>query len=101
MLAEFCKVSQSTYHQGVEEELDGFHTNLHCEQNAIIVKITNIYANEKMNIKKYRKPHTQCSIDFVLTQKVDSRCRKHCKVIPRESVTTQHMQVLLDICIMR
>ena len=31
------------------------------------------------------------NIDFILTQKVDSRCHKDCKVITRESVTTQHM----------
>ena len=32
---------------------------------------------------------------------MDSRCCKDCKVIPEESVTTQHRVVVLDICIKR
>ena len=38
-------------------------------------------------------------IDFILTPQVDSRCCKDCKVIPGESLTTQHRLVVLDICI--
>ena len=33
--------------------------------------------------------------------KLDIRCCKDCKVIPRESVTTQYRVVVLDICIKR
>lgn len=47
----------------------------------------------------YRSGSNFSQIDFILTQKVDQKYCKDCKVIPRESVATQHRLVVLDTCI--
>lgn len=79
------------------------------EQGDIILDFATTYdlILAKTQFKKresYSFLHKQTNINqiyLILTQKLDSRCCNDCKVIPIESVTTQHRVVVLDICIRR
>ena len=49
----------------------------------------------------FRSGSNASQIDFFLTRKVDRSCCMDCKVVPGESVVTQHTLLILDVQIRR
>jgi len=49
----------------------------------------------------FRSGSSASQIDFFLTRKVDRGCSMDCKVVPGESVVTQHRLLILEFWIRR
>ena len=56
------------------------------------------FQKRESHLVTYRSGTNVSQIDFFLTRRGDKMCCKDCKVIPGESVATQHRLLVLDTC---
>ncbi len=57
--------------------------------------LTNTWFKKDSHLITFKSGTNVSQIDFILTQKVDSRCCNYCEVTPGENVTTQHRLVFV------
>ena len=64
-----------------------------------LITMNTCFKKREEHLITFKSGQNKSQIDFFLTRRVDRLSCKDCKVIPGESLTTQHRVLVLDICI--
>ena len=57
------------------------------------------FDKQEEHLITYKSGDNRSQIDFLLVRNSDRRICTNCKVIPGDGVITQHMPLVLDVCV--